>query len=93
MAATDLSTLVPYFILVGFFAAGTTHAARAVAPQPWLMHKPLACDLCMSWWSSWLGVLLMSLYQPLELFSAGVVVLAAVGLSVLLLKLVWRLGE
>ena len=40
-----------------------------------------------------LGVLLMSLYQPLELFSAGVVVLAAVGLSVLLLKLVWRLGE
>lgn len=37
---------------VGIAASGATAIIRAVVPQTWLLHKPLSCDLCMSWWSS-----------------------------------------
>jgi hypothetical protein len=100
-------TPLPLLILalfLGLCAAGATHAARALAPQGWLLHKPLSCDLCMSWWSSWLGVVLLwvggsfpvgggAIGMIRMIATALAVVLASTGLSVLLLKAAWRLGE
>lgn len=37
---------------LGIAASGTTLVARALAPQAWLLVRPLSCDLCMSWWGS-----------------------------------------
>jgi hypothetical protein len=93
-------------LFLGMCAVGTTHAARALAPQAWLLHKPLSCDLCMSWWSSWLGVVLLGAGGTIGtggaigtigmirmIATTLAVVLASTGLSVLLLKAAWRLGE
>jgi hypothetical protein len=41
----------------GFTAAGLTAVVRALAPLSWQLRKPVSCDLCMSWWCSWLALL------------------------------------
>ena len=48
-------------LVVGLMSAGLTLVARALAPQLWLLHKPLSCDLCMSWWGAWAGTALLAL--------------------------------
>lgn len=40
---------------IGLAAAGAAQVIRALAPVPLLMRKPLSCDLCMSWWGSFIG--------------------------------------
>lgn len=71
---------------VGMIAAGAALIIRAVVPQPWLLNKPLSCDLCMSFWSSVVfGMLIGTNSIP--------AVVGGVAVSVLVLKAVNRLGD
>lgn len=79
--------------LLAFFAAGATFIMRKLVPQLWLMVKPWSCDLCMSWWSAWLGVVIKSVNDYVPLDQAIFAVPASVGLSVLMVKAANRLGE
>ena len=42
-------------LMLGLSTAALATILRAVSPQPWLLHKPLSCDLCMSVWPSLIG--------------------------------------
>lgn len=85
-------SLLATALLVGLAASGVTFIARALAPQTWLLHKPLACDLCMSWWASlaitgwllWIG--------DVGQAQSVVAVLGGVGVSVLAVKTANRLA-
>lgn len=86
-------------LTLGLFAAGLTLILRAVAPQPWLLHKPLSCDLCMSWWGSVVGALVQLVgagsgageAASVSIAAVAPAVVAAVAVSVLLLKAINRL--
>jgi hypothetical protein len=78
-------------LLVGLFAAGATMVTRELAPLAWLMVRPLSCDLCMSWWGSWLGVVALLIAQGAawswRLVAEGTLEeLAAIAVSLLVLK-------
>lgn len=73
-------------VLVGLAAAGIALVVRAVTPLSWQIVKPIACDLCMSWWGS-LAVALIILY-PQRRFANFIVVFAAIPVSVVTLKLI-----
>jgi hypothetical protein len=80
-------------LLLGLFAAGCTFVVRKVVPQDWLLFKPFSCDLCMSWWSAWLGVILINVTEPMGFLHAVPIVFAGTGLSVLLVKMGNRLSD
>ena len=85
-------SLLATAVLVGLAASGVTFIVRALVPQMWLLHKPLACDLCMSWWSA-LAVTGWSIWcGDVGLSQSVVAVLGGVGVSVLAVKTANRLA-
>lgn len=78
---------------LGLIAAGLTLVIRAVVPQLWLLVKPFACDLCMSWWSAWLGAIMLQVTEPIGFWHVLPAVLGAVPVSVLLVKIQARLSD
>jgi hypothetical protein len=91
-------------VLVGLAAAGLTHVVRAAAPMALLLRKPVACDLCMSWWGSFIGIgvldhdlLLASTLWTHEGIVAALTVLGlvfgGVAVSLLALKATQRLAD
>ena len=83
-------------LTLGLFAAGLALILRAVAPQPWLLHKPLSCDLCMSWWGSVVGAAVrfggaVGVDSDMSLITVAPAVVAAVAVSVVVLKSINRL--
>lgn len=71
-------------VLVGLFAAGFTQVVRALPYFRDLVFrgvKPWACDLCMSWWGSLAGALLLGLHVERGWATAGVVAVAGVAVS------------
>jgi len=81
--------------LVGLAAAGLAQVARALAPLSILTRKPVSCDLCMSWWGALLATAVTRPW-PLtwrEVALAGVVVLAGVAVSLLVLKTTTKLRD
>lgn len=80
-------------LTIGLIAAGITSVVRAVVPQLWLLVKPFACDLCMSWWCAWLGAIVLQIQTPIGFWGVLPAVLGAVPVSLLLLKVVGRLTD
>lgn len=83
-------------ILIGLSASGITAIARTVAQDhgkaEWLLEKPLSCDLCMSFWGSFLSVAVWSAHQPLGFAEAAVTMFGGVGSALVLTKAANRLG-
>lgn len=77
---------------VGLGASGVTAIIRAVVPQTWLLHKPLSCDLCMSWWSSLALTATLATVEPMSIAQSVVVVTGGVGAALLLTKTANRLS-
>lgn len=77
---------------VGIAASGATAIIRAVVPQTWLLHKPLSCDLCMSWWSSLALTATLATVEPMPIAQSVVVVAGAVGAALLITKTTNRLS-
>jgi hypothetical protein len=83
--------------VAGFAAAGIALVLRAVAPLSWQIVKPIACDLCMSWWGSLLVVAAWRIgaLRGSSAYQYGVdfaiTVLAAIPVSIATLKLIERL--
>jgi hypothetical protein len=76
-------------VVVALFAAGLTHILRALPPfRVWVFRgvKPWACDLCMSWWGAVLATGALRLDEPHGLVGAGVLAVAAVAPSMLVLR-------
>jgi hypothetical protein len=84
--------MVDSIIATGAAAAGVAHVVRAIAPIPWLMRKPLSCDLCMSWWTSLAFGVMWSIDMGSCTVDGAMQVFGGVGVSVALLKLTQRLG-
>lgn len=85
--------MISLALALGLIAAGITSVVRAVVPQIWLLVKPFACDLCMSWWSAWLGAIALQIHDPVSFWSVLPAVLGAVPVSLLTLKVVGRLSD
>ncbi len=79
-------------LILGLFAAGMTAIIRALVPMLWLLHKPLSCDLCMSWWGSLGGAVLWQVVEPQPLHLFVLSVPAAVAVSLVLIKTANRLS-
>lgn len=73
-------------LLLGYAAAGLASIVRALVPTLWLLHKPLSCDLCMSWWCSLALSMPLSMTYPMALPTVAIVLLAAVATSIMVLK-------
>lgn len=86
-------TLLAIALVVGLCAAGATLVVRAVVPQLWLMVKPFACDLCMSWWSSLVASVVVGGIEGRGALTAMVSALAGTAVSVVILKAVNRLDD
>ena len=84
--------MVDSIIATGLAAAGIAHVARAIAPIPWLMRKPLSCDLCMSWWPSLVFGAMWSVEMGSCTVDSVMQVFGGVTVSVALLKMTQRLG-
>ena len=80
-------------LLFGLAASGTTAIIRAIVPVPWLLQKPLSCDLCMSWWASLATVLLWSFVEPVSPAAAMLAVPASVAVALLSTKAAMRLSS
>lgn len=74
-------------LLVGFAAAGATSIIRAVVPTLWLLVKPFACDLCMSFWTSLVLTALLMPDMPVH------IALGAVAVSIVTLKTIGHLSD
>lgn len=90
--------------VVGLAAAGLTAVVRATAPMALLLRRPVSCDLCMSWWGSFIGVGILNhdmLLAGTSWTHAGIVaaltfvglVLGAVAVSLFVLKATLRLAD
>lgn len=83
-------------LLLGLAAAGLVAAVRAVVqdirPQ-WLLVRPLACDLCCSWWSSVALVGYCLFAGLLEPTVAPLALLASTGVSLATVRGSNRLAE
>lgn len=90
MAAALLLTTI---LAVGLIAAGVASVVRAVAPQEWLLHKPLSCDLCMSWWSSFVMTAWVHVLEKPPFPFLVSVIFGATMVSIVALKTANRLGE
>lgn len=80
-------------VLVGLFAAGFTQVVRALPYFRDLVFrgvKPWACDLCMSWWGSLAGALLLGLHAERGWPTAAVVAVAGVAVSLAVLHHITR---
>lgn len=77
---------------IGLGASGLTAIVRAVVPQTWLLHKPLSCDLCMSWWSSLALTATLATVEPMSIAQSVVTVAGGVGGALLLTKTANRLS-
>jgi hypothetical protein len=76
-------------VLVGLFAAGLASVIRALPYFRDLVFrgvKPWACDLCMSWWGSLAGALLLGLHVERGWATAAVVAVAGVAVSLAALR-------
>jgi hypothetical protein len=72
-------------IKMGFASAGVAFVARAVAPTPILLRKPLSCDLCMSWWPSVFQAM-WAIFEGCGSLSASQGLFGATAASVVILK-------
>ena len=84
--------MIELVLLIGLGAAGLTAVIRALAPTLWLLHKPLACDLCMSWWSTLLLYGLWHAKEPQPVHLAMLAILASVGVSLAVIRATNRLS-
>jgi hypothetical protein len=84
--------MIELVLLIGLGAAGLTAVIRAVSPTLWLLYKPLACDLCMSWWASLLLFGLWHAKEPQPLHLALLAILASVGVSLATIRATNRLS-
>lgn len=80
-------------LMLGFAAATVATIIRAFVPTLWLLVKPFSCDLCMSWWSSLVLSVAVTVQHPMALTDAGLMILAATAVSMLLLKTYSRLSD
>jgi hypothetical protein len=79
-------------LLMGLAAAGLVAIARALAPTLWLIHKPLSCDLCMSWWSSLIVYGMWHAKEPQPIHLALLAIPASVAVSLVVTKAAIRLS-
>lgn len=83
-------------ILVGLSASGLTALARTLAQDygraEWLLLKPLSCDLCMSFWGSFLSVVVYASQSPLSASEAALSTSAGIGVALVATKAANRLG-
>lgn len=83
-------------ILIGLSASGLTAIARTVAQDhgkaEWLLEKPLSCDLCMSFWGSFVSVALWSSHQSIGFIEAVITTFGGVGTALVVTKAANRLG-
>ena len=90
-----MSLLAAMFI-VGLFAAGVTATLRVIAQdyKPELMlEKPISCDLCMSFWGSMTGfVLLVAIDSGTRGVAAPLVTLGGVAVALVATKVAVRLS-
>lgn len=81
-------------VFLAFTAVGVTFVARAVAEaiEPTLLlHKPLACSLCMTWWPCLIFGGSMAFASGFDVTEGAMLVFASTGLGYLLNKVVDRL--
>lgn len=82
-------------LIVGIAAAGLTNIVRAIVPQHWLLVKPWSCDLCMSFHSSWVMLLVAMLdtRAPLPTIGeAGLLITASTAIALVITKIIGRLS-
>lgn len=83
-------------LLIGLSASGLTAIARTVAQDhgkaEWLLEKPLSCDLCMSFWGSFVSVALWSTGYSFGFGEALVTMFGGVGTALVATKASNRLG-
>jgi hypothetical protein len=87
-----MNELVASALIVGLASAGLCFVVRALVPVNVLILKPFSCDLCMSWWGSIVGILLLTgEWTWTSLRAAAVAVLAGTAVALLVVKIVIRL--
>lgn len=89
-------SLLALVVVLGISAAGATAVVRAVVMDRWpalLLTKPLACDLCMSWWSSVALVIFALITDRLAVLDAPLAVLASTAVSLAFVRGSNRLSE
>jgi len=72
-------------LVVGLGSSGLALVLRAILPHSWLTHRPLGCNLCMSFW----GALVVSLVVYPDI-SGTLIIPIAVPVGVAILDHLWR---
>ncbi len=88
-------SLLAAILVVGLFAAGVTATLRVLAQdhKPELMlEKPLACDLCMSFWGSLTGFVLLVAIDSVRGVTAPLVTFGGVAVALVATKVAVRLS-
>lgn len=86
--------MLQHAIALGLAAATVATIVRAFVPTLWLLIKPFSCDLCMSWWSTVLLLIVSFVTDQMEgQQHPEIVYLAATAVSMLTLKTLNRLSD
>lgn len=86
---------LPLALLFGLAASGLTAIIRVTIGDrkpEWLLHKPLSCDLCMSFWTTVAVVIGWTIQHPAPGIEGAIGALAGVGGAMLATKAANRLG-
>ena len=87
-------SLLAAILIAGLVAAGITATARTIAQDhkpEWLLEKPLACDLCMSFWGSAASAVWLVAIDFVGGVRAPLVLFGGVGVALLATKAASRL--
>jgi len=82
-------------LLFGLAASGLTAIFRVTIGDrkpEWLLHKPLSCDLCMSFWTTAAVAAGWTLEHPTTVIEGAIGALAGIGGALLVTKAANRLG-
>lgn len=85
--------ILAHALVLGLAAAGLTAVVRAVVPTLWLLHKPLSCDLCMSWWTTLTLGALHAWHYAQEPAPAVLAIFAAIAVALTATKAANRLSS
>lgn len=82
-------------LLIALAASGLTAIFRVTIGDrkpEWLLHKPLSCDLCMSFWAASVVTIGWATQHPVSAVEGAIGALAGVGGALLVTKAANRLG-
>ncbi len=88
-------SLLAAILCVGLYAAGATATVRTIAQDykpEMMLEKPIACDLCMSFWGSCFGTTMLLIIDSIRGVAAPLVTFGGVAVALLVTKAAVRLS-